>query len=409
MNVAVLGSGGREHAIAWKLKQSEIADKIFVIPGNGGTENNVNIPINDFSKIRDFSYQNNVKLIFVGPEQPLAEGIVDFFKDSDILVFGPDKRAAQLESSKIFAKQFMKKYHVATADFELSEKGIDNLIEKTAGKCVIKYSGLAGGKGVFVCSNKSEANSAIAKIKEKYGKDARLYAEELLEGEELSILGITDGNSIKLFMPSQDHKQLYNGDKGPNTGGMGAYTPVDFCDINLLKEITKKVIMPTMKGIKSEQFNYKGVIYFGLMITKEGPKVLEYNVRFGDPETQVILPSFKGDLLKLVLSSFNGSLPDFKMDFTTEYFVNVVAVSGGYPDSYQKGYEITGLDKLNTLIFHAGTKKIGDKIVTNGGRVLSIVAKGKNLDGTIEKVYKEIKKIHFTNIYYRTDIGKRNG
>jgi len=410
MNIAVLGSGGREHAIAWKLAESKSANKIYVIPGNGGTKHNVNINPIDFDKIKDFCIRNNIDLIFVGPEQPLAEGITDYFSDTEILVFGPDKNAARLESSKIFAKEFMKKYNVATAEFELSPEKINGLIEKTNGKCVIKYSGLAGGKGVFVCSNKEEAYSAIDEIKEKYGKNAEYYAEELLIGQELSILGITDGSTIKLFMPSQDHKQLLNGDKGPNTGGMGAYTPVEFCDIDLLKEITKKVIMPTLNGIKKENFNYKGVIYFGLMITKDGPKVLEYNVRFGDPETQVILPSFKGDLLKLVLSALNGTLKDFQMDFTTDYFVNVVLASGGYPKSYEKGYQISGLDTLDkdTLVFHAGTK-IDDegKTITNGGRVLSIVAKDKTLSKAIEKVYKEVKKINFKNIYYRTDIGKR--
>ena len=409
MNIAVIGSGGREHAIAWKLEQSKQADKVFCIPGNGGTKNNVDIKVNDFENIAKFCKKENVKLIFVGPEQPLAEGIVDYFKDDDILVFGPDKNAAKLESSKIFAKNFMKKYGVSTADFVTKQGDIDKFIRDTKGNCVIKYDGLAGGKGVFVCSSEKEANDAIASIKTKYKENAPILAEQKLAGKELSIMGITDGKSIQLFMPSQDHKQIYDGDKGPNTGGMGAFSPVDFCDIELLKEITKKVVFPTLNGIKAENFNYKGIIYFGLMIDEGIPYVLEYNVRFGDPETQVILPAFKGDFLNLILSAFNGNLADFKMDFSTDYFVNVVLASQGYPQKYETGFEITGLENLDkdTLIFHAGTKRENGKLYTNGGRVLSVVAKDASLEKAIKKVYSEVDKIKFENKYFRKDIAQR--
>ena len=411
MKIVVIGSGAREHAIALKLGQSELAEKVFVMQGNGGTENNVDIDVNDFAKIKDFCIANEVKLIFVGPEVPLAKGIVDYFENTDIKVFGPDKKAAQLESSKIFAKEFMNKYDVATAEFEKFPNLDDamDFIKRLSGNCVVKYDGLAAGKGVFVCSSVDESKEAIKTIKEKFGSDANFIIEEKLIGNELSIMGVTDGKGIQLFMPTQDHKQLLDNDLGPNTGGMGAFTPVRFCDIKMMKEIVKKNIFPTMNGLKEENFNYKGIVYFGLMITKDGPKVLEYNARFGDPETQVILASFKGDLLKLVLATFDGTLSSFKMDFDMDFFVNVVLASGGYPNNYKKGYEINGLDKISddTAIFHAGTKKVADKILTAGGRVLSVVAHGSTLDNAIEKVYDECQKISFKDVYYRKDIGKR--
>ena len=420
MKIAVIGSGGREHAIVWKLAQSRKAEKVFMLPGNGGAENNIPIKINDFEEIQKFCESEKIDLIFVGPEDPLVNGIVDYFKDLDIKVFGPDKEAAQLEGSKIFAKEFMKKYGVATGEFwECSSELVPRIdrnkfqtteiIKKLNGKCVIKYDGLAAGKGVFVCSSIREAEQAVSEIKEKYRKDAPFLIEEKLEGSELSILAFTDGENYQILLPSQDHKQLLDGDKGPNTGGMGAFCPVPFYTENLKKQIEEEIIKPTIAGLKKEDFNYKGVIYFGLMITKNGPKVLEYNVRLGDPETEVVLPAFKGDLLELVLSCFDGTLKDFKMDFYDDFFIDVVLASAGYPKSYQKGYEITGFEDVSveTLIYHAGTKKEDGKILTNGGRVLNVVSRGKTLDEVIEKVYKECKKINFKDVFYRKDIGKR--
>ena len=409
MNIAVIGSGGREHATAWKLNQSKLAEKVFVIPGNGGTENNVPINVNDFEEIKKFCESEKIELIIVGPEDPLVNGMVDYFLDTSIKVFGPDKKAAQLEGSKIFAKKFMKKYGVATGDYEEfnNMNSAIKFIEKIKGHCVIKYDGLAAGKGVYVCSSCREAEEALIELKEKYGEEVQLLIEEKLIGSELSILAFTDGKNYQILLPSQDHKQLLDGDKGPNTGGMGAFCPVPFCDSQMLNEIQKKIIEPTMKGIKAEGFNFKGVVYFGLMITKEGPKLLEYNVRLGDPESEVVLPAFKGDLLELILSCFDGSLQDFKMEFNDGYFVDVVLTSGGYPKAYKKGIEICGLEKPKELVFHAGTKKEGVKFLTNGGRVLNIVAQGETLEDAIDNAYDKVNGFYFDDMFFRKDIGRR--
>ncbi|NQV19639.1 MAG: phosphoribosylamine--glycine ligase [Armatimonadetes bacterium] len=419
MKIAVIGSGGREHAIAWKLNQSELAEKVYVLPGNGGTKNNIKIDINDFNGIKNFCESEKVELIFVGPEVPLVNGIVDYFKDSSIKVFGPGKAAAQLEGSKVFAKKFMRKYGVATGDYhEFGESKTNccqqltifpkDTINKMKGNCVIKYDGLAAGKGVYVCSSVEEAEDAVNTIKQIYGEEASFLIEEKLEGSELSILAFTDGEKYQLLLPSQDHKQLLDRDKGPNTGGMGAFCPVPFYTDELSKQIVKDIIKLTIEGIEAENFNYKGVVYFGLMITDEGPKLLEYNVRLGDPETEVVLPAFKGDLLELVLSCFNGTLKDFQMEFYDGYFVDVVLTSGGYPREYKKGIEICDLkESKDELIFHAGTKKEGDKFLTNGGRVLNIVARGETLDNAIENAYEKVKLFYFEDMFFRKDIGKR--
>ena len=427
MNIAVIGSGGREHAIVWKLNQSELAEKVFVLPGNGGTENNVPIHVNDFAEIKKFCELEKVELIFVGPEDPLVNGIVDYFADSDIKVFGPDKKAAQLEGSKVFAKKFMRKYGVATGnyqefgricysersrtiedvsfDFAQDDIDIKNIIAKMNGNCVIKFDGLAAGKGVFVCSSAKEANEAVKTIKQTYGDDASFLIEEKLAGSELSILAFTDGENYQILLPSQDHKQLLNGDKGPNTGGMGAFCPVPFYTDDLKKKIEKYAIIPTITGLKAENFNFKGVIYLGLMITKSGPKVLEYNVRLGDPETEVVLPALNSDLLELVLSCFNGTLKDFTMEFNDGFFVDVVITSGGYPKAYKKDIEICGLEKKKKLVFHAGTKKKGGKFLTNGGRVLNIVAQGDTLEEAIENAYEKVNGFYFEDMFFRKDIG----
>jgi phosphoribosylamine---glycine ligase len=414
MKIAVLGSGGREHAIAWKFEQSKLVDKVFVLPGNGGTENNVNISVNDFPAIRDFAEKQEIDLIFVGPEDPLTNGIVDFFHDSPVKVFGPDRSGARLEGSKVFAKQFMDKYGIATAayhKFNLSsdKKSIIQKASEMGGNCVLKYDGLAAGKGVFVCSDMSEVEKALADIELNFGETSDLILEEKLIGSELSILAFTNGTDHKLLLPSQDHKQLLEGDKGPNTGGMGAFCPVQFYNEDLKLQIEKDIIKPTLKGIQNEGMNYRGVVYFGLMITSAGPKLLEYNVRLGDPETEVVLPALESDLAELVLACFEGSLKKIEMKFYEETFVDVVLVSGGYPARYKKGYPINGLETISDdiLIFHAGTRKENETILTNGGRVINVVAKGKTLESAIEKVYKECVKIDFDNKFYRKDIGKR--
>ena len=411
MNILVIGSGGREHAIYWKLKQSKEADNIFLIPGNGGTDNNFNIETNNFPEIEKFCQKKTVDFILVGPEQPLAKGIVDYFQKTNIKILGPDKAAARLESSKIYAKNFMKKYGVVTADFNLlaNRSRLEEEIEKKNGNIVLKYDGLAGGKGVFVCSNQEEAMHSLTKIYTKFGDDAKIFCEEKLSGQELSIIGFTDGKQIKLLQPSQDHKQLLENDLGPNTGGMGAYTPVPFCDQEMLKQIKQQIVKPTLRGIQKEKLNFKGIIYFGLIITESGPKLLEYNVRLGDPETEVILPALKNDFLELCLSCLTGNLSEITIECDDKYYVDVILVSGGYPLQYRKGYEIKGLDTLapDTLVFHAGTKRKNNSLITNGGRVLNIVCADKSFEAAKNKVYQEVKKVNFEDIYYRKDIGNR--
>lgn len=411
MNIAVIGSGGREHALIWKLKQSNLAEKIFALPGNGGTDLNVAIDPSDTNALKAFCAKENIRLIVVGPEIPLTNGIVDAFKDSDVLVFGPDKEAAQLEGSKIFSKKFMQKHGVSTADFKAFTAKDDPIamIKDHQGNVVVKYDGLAAGKGVYVCSNEAEAFKAVNDIKQKYGSESEYIIETKIYGQELSIIGITDGKAINCLLPSQDHKAVYDGDKGPNTGGMGAYCPAPLASEELLDKIDYDIILPTLYGMEEEGFNYKGVIYFGIMVDENGPKLLEYNVRFGDPETEVILPSLKSDLLDLILSSFDDTLSETEMEFYDEFFVDVVLTSGGYPASYEKGKEITGLEKLNddTLCFHAGTKRDGDKLLTSGGRVLNIVCKNKSLEKAVSTCYEEIKKISFDKMAYRKDIAHK--
>ena len=411
MKVAILGSGGREHALGWKFAQSLGEENVFILPGNGGTNNNVAIGVNEFDKIKKFCEEKDIELLFVGPEDPLANGIVDYFEDSSVRVFGPDKRAAQLEGSKIFAKKFMGKYGVATAEFKEFDD-IDaslSYIKELGGNLVVKYDGLAAGKGVYVCSSDEEALNAVKEIKEKYGAEAEWLIEEKLTGQEISIIGFTDGKDIKLLLPSQDHKPAYDGDKGPNTGGMGAFCPVPFADEALIDEIKKSIVEPTLKGLQGEKFNYKGIVYFGIMMSQNGPKLLEYNVRFGDPETEVLLPSLKSDIAALVNACFDGTLKDFQTEFNGGYFVDVVLASGGYPGSYKKGVEIHGLQDVaqDTIVFHAGTKIVDGKTVTSGGRVLNVVAQDDTLSGAIEKAYQACEIIKFNEMFYRKDIAKK--
>lgn len=413
MNIVVLGAGGREHAIVWKLAQSVPQENIYTLPGNGGIPNSVAIDCNDFEAIETFCQEKQIDLIVVGPEAPLVAGVVDYFAGTEMKVFGPSKEGAQLEGSKIWSKQFMAKYGVATADFwvyENNDEDAKQRIRELQGDLVIKYDGLAGGKGVYVCSSEEEALEALQDVKNTYGTSAKFLIEKKLSGSEISIIGFTDGQSIQMLMPSQDHKQLNDGDTGPNTGGMGAYCPPSFYNEKLMTEIMNEVVNPTLKGLQGEQLDYKGIIYFGLMITSEGPQLLEYNVRLGDPETEIILPAMKSDLLELILSCFDGTLQDYNMEYHDGFFVDVVLASGGYPKNYAKGYEIYELDKVSekTLVFHAGTALKNGKIVTSGGRVLNIVAHGDDLASTIDKVYRECQVVEFQDVYYRKDIGKRD-
>ncbi len=395
----------------WKLAQSVPTENIYALPGNGGIPNSIAIDAFDFEAVKAFCEENGIDLIVVGPEAFLAAGVVDYFADSGIKIFGPSKEGARLESSKIWSKQFMQKYGVATADFKVFTNPDDAkpYITELHGNLVVKFDGLAAGKGVYVCSSEAEALDALDDLVQTYGQNAEFLIEEKLIGSEISIIGFTDGRHIKMLLPSQDHKALLDGDHGPNTGGMGAFCPVPFCDDALMQQIMTAAVNPTLQGIQAEGLDYTGIIYFGLMITEKGPELLEYNVRLGDPETEVILPAMKSDLLELILACLDGTLVDYTMEYHAGYFVDVVLVSGGYPKNYTKGYEISGLDAVSddTMVFHAGTALKDGKIVNSGGRVLNIVAHGDDLTATIKKVYAECPKVVFQDVFYRKDIGQR--
>ena len=408
--ILIIGSGGREHALAWKFAQDAGWENVYTSPGNGGIPNSYHINIQDFNAIKEFCQKQHIKRIFVGPEQPLSAGIVDAFQDTDIQVLGPDKQAAQLEASKIFAKEFMQKHGVSTAGFKVfhhTDTALEYIAEKD-GNLVIKYDGLAGGKGVYVCSNIDEARDALRELNEQYGAQVDFIIEDKIDGDEVSVIAFTDGKTIKTLLPSQDHKQLNDNDTGPNTGGMGAYCPVAL-DKTIWQDIEKNIIKPTLKGIQNEKMNYKGVIYFGIMVKDKKSYLLEYNVRFGDPETEVLLPALKTSLNTITDACLNGNLAQVDFKFEKDTFVDVVLVSGGYPKKYPKGMEINGLDNFpdDILVFHAGTGRQNDQFVTTGGRVLNIVAKGKNLQEAREKVYDAVEKIRFKGMFYRKDIGLR--
>jgi len=408
--IAVLGSGGREHAIAWKLAQDLGQDAIFVLPGNAAIPNSHDIDITDFDAIQSFCLIHDINWIFVGPEQALADGIVDFFQDTDIRVLGPDAASAKLESSKILSKDFMFRHGVATAPFikfDAIKKG-RQFIESLNDSFVIKLDGLAGGKGVFVCDSQKEGLEALDLLKEKFGENISFLIEDKIIGDEISIIGFTDGHHIQLLQPSQDHKQLLDGDNGPNTGGMGAYCPVPFWNKNLADDIQQQIIQPTLKGIQSEAMNYRGIIYFGIMISAEGPFLLEYNVRLGDPETEVLLPSLKSSLVDLMEATLTGQLDKINLEFEEGYFVDVVLASGGYPATYPTGLPID-IQPMpsDTLLFYAGVSKENNHLVTSGGRVINLVAHGDTLAQAIKKAYANINNISFDQKYFRKDIGLR--
>ena len=397
--------------MAWKVSQSVPASEVFVLPGNGGTCNNVPVDGHDFAAVERVCQAHGITLLLVGPEGPLARGIVDYFTDTAIRVFGPNKDAARLESSKIWAKQFMRRHGVATADFEVfaSPHAAESLIKDLEGNLVVKYDGLADGKGVTVCHNVEQARKALKRLQATYGPSVRFLIEQRLSGSELSLLGVTDGQTIKFLLPCQDHKPLLDGDCGPNTGGMGAFCPVPGCNQDTLAAIADYVITPTLKGLRDEGIAYRGFIYFGLMMTTDGPRLLEYNVRLGDPEAEVLLPALKTDLLELIDSCFEGTLEGQTPEFNPGCYVDVVMASEGYPNQYTTGHKITGLDRVSedALVFHAGTRREGDRVVTAGGRVLNIVSWGQDLPAAVAATYEECERIHFETMTYRRDIGTR--
>jgi len=419
MNVLLIGSGGREHAIAWKLAQSKLLTRLFIAPGNPGTaECGENVPIStdDTTKLLEFARQNNVKLVVVGPEDPLAAGIVDKFESSGIKAFGPSGKAAQLEADKAFAKQMMRASCVSTAEGRTFDRFNDAkaYIATRDEPVVIKAAGLAKGKGVYVCDDPADGILAAEKIMcDKIFGDAgqTIIVEDKLLGEEASILAFVDGRNIYVMESSQDHKPIGDGDTGPNTGGMGAYSPAPVVTDKLMDQISREVLVPTVDGMNRNGTPYKGILYAGLMITAGGPRVLEFNVRFGDPETQPILMRMKSDLLEVMLAVCDGKLDEITLEWDPRPAVCVVMASGGYPDDYQKGKEITGLKEARQLedviVFHAGTKEQDGKIVTSGGRVLGVTAMGRTIKDAQKRAYQAVDKIRFEGAYCRRDIANK--
>jgi len=419
-NVLLIGSGGREHSIAWKLAQSERLGKLYTAPGNPGTAQygtNVNIDPLKFEEVESFVNDNKIELVVVGPEAPLVAGIADYLSDKNIPVFGPKASAAMLEGSKEFAKDFMMKYEIPTADYAVfGSEEFDDALKfiqlKDSYPIVLKADGLAGGKGVFICDNEEEAQKRLNKLKhDKSLSEAadRLVVEEFMEGEEASVFVISDGHTSHVIHNAQDHKRIGEGDTGLNTGGMGAYCPAPVLTDGILEQVREKIINPTIAGMQLEESAYSGILYLGLMINEDGPKVVEYNCRFGDPECQVILPPLENDLLDLFLATTQQRLDEKSIHINNDHYCCVVLSSEGYPVEYEKGKEITGIDEVDEgiLVFLAGTTQEDGKLLSNGGRVLNVVGSGNTLQQAIDKTYKNIDHVQFENRYYRKDIGHK--
>ena len=419
MRILVIGSGGREHSIVWKIAQSPLVSKIFCAPGNPGISELaecINITVDQTDQLCEFAVEENIDLTVVGPEAPLVDGIVDIFNEHGLKVFGPDKKAAILEDSKVFSKSLLKKHGIPTADFKCFDdyQQARRYIASKEAPIVVKADGLSKGKGVFVCKTNDEALQAIDSImKDKVFGEAgdQVVIEECLIGEEISLLAFTDGKNIVAMESSQDHKTVFDGDTGPNTGGMGAYSPVPLMTDELYLQVEKEILVPTVHAMNREERPYKGVIYIGLMITDAGPRVLEYNVRLGDPEAQVILSRMKSDIVQIMLATISEDLDKVDLEWYSQASVCVVMASGGYPGSYDNGKEITGLDSLKNQdgisVFHAGTKSANGKIVTNGGRVLGVVACGEDIEDAQKNVYEAVSKISFDGVHYRRDIASK--
>ncbi len=420
MNVLIIGSGGREHALALKIKESKQLDNLFVAPGNAGTDEiarNIKLNISNGKEIINFCEDKKIDLVVIGPEKPLAEGLADLLRTNGILVFGPDKNAARIESDKAFAKGLMKKYGIPTAAHKTFkktdyEKAV-NYAKSIGYPVVVKASGLAAGKGVTICETPGDVEAAIGDCFEK-GKfgDAgnEIVIEEFLEGQEFSVFAITDGKKFVTLPPAQDHKRIGEGDTGKNTGGMGAYAPVPFIDDEIIHIVEKNIIEKALEALRLEGAGYSGCLYCGLIQTADGPQVIEFNCRFGDPETQAVLPLLDGDFLELLYSVAKRNLNENAVRYNGAAAVCVVTASAGYPEGYEKGFEISGLEKINSpdiQIIHAGTKREDGKIITNGGRVLNIIAidRSGNITHCIKRAYDELLKVKYKGIYYRKDIG----
>ncbi len=418
MKVLIVGSGGREHALVWKISQSPKVDKIYCAPGNAGIAQQaecVAIKADDLDGLLAFAQQNQIDLTVVGPEVPLTMGIVDKFQEQGLKIFGPSGKAAEIEGSKTFAKDLMAKYNIPTAKYgAFTDAAEAKAFLDTVGlPCVVKADGLAAGKGVLICETKAEAEEAIADIlvDNKFGSaGSRVVVEEFLTGQEVSMLAFTDGRTVVPMVSSQDHKRIWDGDKGLNTGGMGAYSPAPVYTADIHKIVVPQVLEATVKAMEAEGRSFSGILYAGLMLTADGPKVLEFNARFGDPETQAVLPRLKSDLVDIFLAIIDGRLDEMNIEWHEEAAVCVVIASGGYPETSDKGRVITGLKEAaatGAIVFHAGTKEDNGSIVTNGGRVLGISALGKDIAEAIANAYKGVKEVKFENMQYRTDIGKK--
>jgi phosphoribosylamine--glycine ligase len=421
MRILILGSGGREHAFAWKISQSSLCEKLFIAPGNAGTSQhgtNLNFGVNDFGAIKKCCIDEKIDLVLVGPEEPLVKGITDFLisdpqlKDLDII--GPSKNGAQLEGSKAFAKAFMKKYKIPTADY--GEFTLDNYkdgvdyINKHGLPIVLKADGLAAGKGVVICENNLEALAEFELMiqRAKFGDASKkVVIEEFLQGIELSVFALTDGKNYVLLPEAKDYKRVGEEDTGPNTGGMGAVSPVPFADEIFMKNVEEKVIKRTIEGLKAEGLEYRGFIFFGLMKVGDEPYMIEYNCRMGDPETEVVIPRLKNDFLEMLVAAAKQELNKIKIEEDQRFACTVMAVSGGYPGDYEKGYVIKGLDKVNkkSILFHAGTTTKDGKVLTNGGRVLCITSYGNSIFEAVENSKEELQNISYTGMSYRRDIG----
>ena len=417
MKVGIIGSGGREHAICQTLKNSDKIEKIFCFPGNSGTKEiaeNININLENFENLKNFVFEKEINLIVIGPEKPLVEGLVDFLESFNIKVFGPNKVASQLEGSKIFTKKLCQKFKIPTAQFGIFENkdSAKEFLKKTKFPTVVKADNLASGKGVYICNKESEALIAINEIfGGKFGKAKNLLIEEFLQGEEMSFFTIHDGNTFKTFETAQDHKRALEGDKGKNTGGMGAYSPSRLITEELKVKIIDKIIKPTLDGLAELGSKYKGFLYTGLMIVNNEPYLIEYNVRMGDPECQTILPKLKTDLTEILIACCKSKLDKLNIEWHDKKSLCVVVCSKGYPDKFNKNIEISNIDKIvlsdNEFLFHAGTIKIEDKIFSNGGRVLNFVCLSDNFSKAKKSILRNLHNLNWSNGFYRKDIGYR--
>jgi phosphoribosylamine--glycine ligase len=420
MNILVLGSGGREHTFAWKIAQSAHCDQLFVAPGNSGTHKiatNLSIAVTGFSEIKKAVIQHQIKMVVVGPEDPLVQGIYDFFESDeelkDVLVIGPSGAAAQLEGSKEFAKEFMSRHDIPTAAYksftaETLEEGY-GFLDSLKAPYVLKADGLAAGKGVLILDDVEVAKKELRNmlLDKKFGKaSAKVVIEEFLDGIELSCFVLTDGKHYKILPMAKDYKRIGEGDTGLNTGGMGAISPVPFASQDFKEKIEQRIVIPTMQGLQKDELNYKGFIFIGLIKVGDQPKVIEYNVRMGDPETEVVIPRIKSDLVELLMGVGNQQLNQQTLEIESQSASTVMLVSGGYPESYEKGKVIHGLeDVTDSLLFHAGAQQQGSEVLTSGGRVLAVTSFGKTFEEAIKKSYQSIEKLRFDKMYYRKDIG----